>query len=120
MSKSLGTLTHLQLSTSLGWMWYDIILLELGEASVTTLVGIVLLFIYFLPYFVVLDWSQEQLDKHSKEIQSLLGNFFLRITSRKIQSRIDGVPSRMLEKIHKAEPEGSLNPAFRCTRRSSG
>ncbi|EGO28063.1 hypothetical protein SERLADRAFT_462513 [Serpula lacrymans var. lacrymans S7.9] len=34
------------------------------------------------------DWSHDQLEKHGEEIRSLLGNFFLRITSKAIQSRI--------------------------------
>ncbi|TFK63472.1 hypothetical protein BDN72DRAFT_902385 [Pluteus cervinus] len=34
------------------------------------------------------DWSRSQLDKHSKELKSLLGNFLLRIASPKIQARI--------------------------------
>ncbi|KAF8622593.1 hypothetical protein AX15_006894 [Amanita polypyramis BW_CC] len=34
------------------------------------------------------DWSQAQLDKHLKEIQSLLGNFLLRITSDRIKASI--------------------------------
>jgi methionyl-tRNA synthetase len=55
------------------------------------------------------DWSQKQLDKHRKEIQSLLGNLFLRITSATIQTRILGVPTRTLAEIHKNEVEGSPN-----------
>ncbi|KAI0326731.1 hypothetical protein GY45DRAFT_1258429 [Cubamyces sp. BRFM 1775] len=38
------------------------------------------------------DWSQEQLQKHSKEIISLLGNLFLRATSAKIMKRVASVP----------------------------
>ncbi|KAG2046603.1 hypothetical protein BDR06DRAFT_898939 [Suillus hirtellus] len=38
------------------------------------------------------DWSPEQLEKHADEIRSLLGNFFLRITSRTIQKRVASVP----------------------------
>jgi methionyl-tRNA synthetase len=34
------------------------------------------------------DWNQEQLEKHSREIQSYLGNFYLRITSTKILSLV--------------------------------
>ncbi|KAJ3488505.1 hypothetical protein NLI96_g2773 [Meripilus lineatus] len=33
------------------------------------------------------DWSTSQLEKHSKEITSLLGNLYLRITSQKIEAR---------------------------------
>ncbi|KZT06445.1 uncharacterized protein LAESUDRAFT_725881 [Laetiporus sulphureus 93-53] len=33
------------------------------------------------------DWSHEQLDKHSKEITALLGNLYSRITSPKIMER---------------------------------
>lgn len=32
------------------------------------------------------DWSPEQLTKHSKELQSLLGNYFLRVTSERISA----------------------------------
>jgi methionyl-tRNA synthetase len=39
------------------------------------------------------DWSTEQAEKHLNEIRSLLGNFFLRITSRAIQSRLSSVPN---------------------------
>ncbi|CDO73833.1 hypothetical protein BN946_scf185015.g162 [Trametes cinnabarina] len=38
------------------------------------------------------DWSQEQLQKHSKEVISLLGNLFLRTTSPKIMARVESVP----------------------------
>ncbi|KAK2465853.1 hypothetical protein APHAL10511_001494 [Amanita phalloides] len=38
------------------------------------------------------DWSKVQLNKHSKEIQSLLGNFLLRITSKRIQDAMTGAP----------------------------
>ncbi|KAH9899436.1 tRNA synthetases class I (M)-domain-containing protein [Cubamyces lactineus] len=38
------------------------------------------------------DWSQEQLQKHCREIISLLGNLFLRATSRKIMKRVASVP----------------------------
>ncbi|KAF8642775.1 hypothetical protein AX16_009408 [Volvariella volvacea WC 439] len=34
------------------------------------------------------DWSRSELNKYQKELRSLLGNFLLRITSPKIQSRI--------------------------------
>ncbi|KAI0691387.1 tRNA synthetases class I (M)-domain-containing protein [Cytidiella melzeri] len=36
------------------------------------------------------DWSRDQLEKHSREIMSLLGNLYLRITSKKIQQRVEG------------------------------
>ncbi|KAH9854937.1 tRNA synthetases class I (M)-domain-containing protein [Lenzites betulinus] len=38
------------------------------------------------------DWSQEQLQKHSREIISLLGNLYLRATSAKIMKRVAPVP----------------------------
>jgi methionyl-tRNA synthetase len=38
------------------------------------------------------DWSNEQLQKHSHEIQSLVGNFYLRITSPKITSLVASDP----------------------------
>ncbi|KAF9266213.1 hypothetical protein L218DRAFT_922741 [Marasmius fiardii PR-910] len=34
------------------------------------------------------DWSHAQLSKHHKEFQSLLGNFFLRVTSKTISKRV--------------------------------
>ncbi|KAL0569397.1 methionyl-tRNA synthetase [Marasmius crinis-equi] len=34
------------------------------------------------------DWSHDQLSKHDKELQSLLGNFFLRATSAKIRNPV--------------------------------
>ena len=34
------------------------------------------------------DWSNEQLEKNAAEIQSLLGNFYLRITSPAIRRRL--------------------------------
>lgn len=34
------------------------------------------------------DWSNEQLRKHKDELQSLLGNFYLRLLSKKIISRL--------------------------------
>jgi methionyl-tRNA synthetase len=33
------------------------------------------------------DWSEDQVDKHVKEVQSQLGNYFLRITSPKLAAR---------------------------------
>ncbi|KDR70721.1 hypothetical protein GALMADRAFT_230009 [Galerina marginata CBS 339.88] len=38
------------------------------------------------------DWSAEQLDKHHKEIQAQLGNYFLRIASPRIAERARAVP----------------------------
>jgi methionyl-tRNA synthetase len=34
------------------------------------------------------DWSSEQLEKNAAELQSLLGNFYLRITSAAIRRRL--------------------------------
>ncbi|KAI0355421.1 hypothetical protein OH77DRAFT_1454710 [Trametes cingulata] len=39
------------------------------------------------------DWSQEQLQKHSREIISLLGNLYLRATSAKIAKRVASAPA---------------------------
>jgi methionyl-tRNA synthetase len=36
------------------------------------------------------DWSEEQLNKHSREITDLLGNFFLRVASPAIAKRLHG------------------------------
>jgi hypothetical protein len=38
--------------------------------------------------FRVIDWSNEQLHKHMDELQSLLGNFYLRMLSKKILKRL--------------------------------
>ena len=35
------------------------------------------------------DWSEVQLVKHTKELQSLLGNFYLRSTSKKVMERVE-------------------------------
>ena len=54
------------------------------------------------------DWSQDQVEKHHKEIQSLLGNFFLRITSQTIQMRMAGAPHLSLEEIYADEASLAL------------
>ena len=36
----------------------------------------------------ILDWSSEQLENNASELQSLLGNFYLRITSAAIRKRL--------------------------------
>ncbi|KIL58972.1 hypothetical protein M378DRAFT_85745 [Amanita muscaria Koide BX008] len=56
------------------------------------------------------DWSQGQLDKYFKEIQSLLGNFLLRVTSDRIKSAIKGASSMTLEDI--ARDKSSPNAPF--------
>ncbi|OJT09068.1 hypothetical protein TRAPUB_11 [Trametes pubescens] len=38
------------------------------------------------------DWSEEQLQKHSREITSLLGNLYMRAASAKITKRVSGIP----------------------------
>ncbi|KAF8227591.1 hypothetical protein L208DRAFT_1365815 [Tricholoma matsutake] len=55
------------------------------------------------------DWSQRQLEKHTKEIQSMLGNLFLRTTSVAMQGRILGGPPRTFEEILRDEAERSPN-----------
>ncbi|GLB34388.1 putative class-I aminoacyl-tRNA synthetase family protein [Lyophyllum shimeji] len=45
------------------------------------------------------DWSREQLEKHDREIQSLLGNLLLRVTSPKIAARASGVQHRSLQSV---------------------
>jgi len=42
---------------------------------------------YLLVFYFFPDWSEDQVDKHVKEIQSQLGNYFLRITSPKLATR---------------------------------
>ncbi|KAI6006466.1 tRNA synthetases class I (M)-domain-containing protein [Pisolithus marmoratus] len=58
------------------------------------------------------DWSEEQLRKHADEIRNLLGNYFLRMTSRVIKNRVrdaisaaqdksfDGLLSRQLANVN--------------------
>jgi len=53
------------------------------------------------------DWSQEQLVKYDSEIQSYVGNFFLRVTSAKIMSRVMGLEPRTLDQVFQ---ESSKNP----------
>jgi len=53
------------------------------------------------------DWSQEQLEKHSREIMSLLGNLYLRITSKKIQQRVESEERSSVIDIARDAPEGS-------------
>ena len=51
------------------------------------------------------DWSSEQLEKNAAELQSLLGNFYLRITSAAIRRRLpEGSHSHLRESL-----EQSLN-----------
>ena len=40
------------------------------------------------------DWSEVQLVKHTKELQSLLGNFYLRSTSKKVMERVEAHESK--------------------------
>jgi methionyl-tRNA synthetase len=47
----------------------------------------------------MLDWSKSQLEKHSREIQSMLGNYFLRVTSPKLVERAASTPHLSLKKI---------------------
>ncbi|PCH40722.1 hypothetical protein WOLCODRAFT_150754 [Wolfiporia cocos MD-104 SS10] len=49
------------------------------------------------------DWSHEQLSKHSREAISLVGNLYSRITSAKIRARVDGHPPSSL--LHFVQPE---------------
>ena len=54
---------------------------DVGESKcgyVTTLPGLI----------ASLDWSSEQLEKNAAELRSLLGNFYLRITSAAIRRRL--------------------------------
>ncbi|KAF8076974.1 tRNA synthetases class I (M)-domain-containing protein [Lyophyllum atratum] len=49
------------------------------------------------------DWSREQLEKHDREIQSLLGNLLLRVTSPKISARASTAPPASLQSIFSAQ-----------------
>lgn len=53
------------------------------------------------------DWSHDQLEKHSREIMSLLGNLYLRITSKKIQKRVEDETRPSLVDIARRAPEES-------------
>jgi methionyl-tRNA synthetase len=59
---------------------------------------------------VIPDWSGEQLAKHFKEIQSLLGNFLLRVTSDRIHAAIKGASCMTVEDIFrdKSSPNASV------------
>jgi hypothetical protein len=46
-----------------------------------------------------IDWSHEQLLKHSAEIQSYLGNFYLRITSNKMAGLVTSANPRSRQDI---------------------
>jgi methionyl-tRNA synthetase len=46
------------------------------------------------------DWSNEQLENNAAELQSLLGNFYLRITSAAIRRRLpEGFHSHLRETL---------------------
>ncbi|KAF8165994.1 tRNA synthetases class I (M)-domain-containing protein [Crassisporium funariophilum] len=62
------------------------------------------------------DWSEEQLDKHVKEAQSQLGNYFLRITSPKIAAR--AVKADSTDATHNAGPGHELNTELLAMSRS--
>jgi methionyl-tRNA synthetase len=46
------------------------------------------------------DWSEEQLMKHSKEIESYLGNFYLRVTSLHMAHLISIAKPRTLQEVY--------------------
>ncbi|KAI0796367.1 tRNA synthetases class I (M)-domain-containing protein [Irpex lacteus] len=50
---------------------------------------------------------KDDLEKHSRELMSLLGNLYLRITSKKIQERTAGVEAESIAEIARQAPEGS-------------
>ncbi|KAI0920762.1 hypothetical protein AcW1_005059 [Taiwanofungus camphoratus] len=62
------------------------------------------------------DWSHEQLQKHSKEITSLLGNLYSRITSAKIQARVAGMKRPSVNAIG---GDDALFELLGCTRNLS-
>lgn len=69
---------------------------------------------YFAPITyaepVTLDWSGDQLKKHFKEIQALLGNTLLRITSKRIADNMKGATTPTLDDIlrNKTSPHASV------------
>jgi len=60
-------------------------------------------------FYLFQDWSPEQLGKHADEIRSLLGNFFLRITSKTIQKRVASVPQLTFSELLDLSPDVSNN-----------
>jgi len=62
-------------------------------------------------YPTTLDWSQSQLEKHSHEIQSLLGNYFLRVTSPKLIERALAAHPLSLDEIQETQ-EGQFSEAL--------
>jgi len=57
------------------------------------------------------DWSQSQLEKHSHEIQSLLGNYFLRVTSPKLVERALAAHPLSLDEIQETQ-QGQFSKAL--------
>lgn len=56
----------------------------------------------YSPHLKPSDWSKPQLEKHSREIQSMLGNYFLRVTSPKLVARATtATPHLSLRNIRK-------------------
>lgn len=70
----------------------------------------------FIIHRISLDWSHEQLQKHSKEITSLLGNLYSRITSAKIQARVAGMKRPSVNAIG---GDDALFELLGCTRNLS-
>lgn len=50
---------------------------------------------------LIIDWSKPQLEKYSREIQSMLGNYFLRVTSPKLVACAATAPHLSLKNIRK-------------------
>ncbi|KAI5829080.1 hypothetical protein K523DRAFT_242998 [Schizophyllum commune Tattone D] len=63
------------------------------------------------------DWSEVQLVKHTKELQSLLGNFYLRSTSKKVMQRVEAheqKPSLVLSALATDDPLRELHTVARA------
>ncbi|PFH48978.1 hypothetical protein AMATHDRAFT_148665 [Amanita thiersii Skay4041] len=62
------------------------------------------------------DWSRSQLNKHFKEIQSLLGNFLLRITSDRFVAATQGASPLTLDDVlrDKSSPNAPVVEAHRA------
>lgn len=58
------------------------------------------LLVSYLLIFFTEDWSEDQVDKHIREIQSQLGNYFLRVTSVKLATRAKEASSSSLVTSH--------------------
>lgn len=60
------------------------------------------------------DWSEEQLQKHSREITSLLGNLYMRAASAKITKRVSDIPKPVVTAISESMAFAPLIAALKA------